>query len=62
MEKFGPKKKRKKVKFILRDKTIITTYLGIDGFLCISHYKTTKEMGDTLQVTHESKNEVKWVE
>lgn len=55
----GTKDKKEKVQNGLKAKTIIATALGLNNVLCVSHIETTKEMWDTLQVTHEGTTEVK---
>lgn len=43
----------------MKAKTIIITAIGIDEFMCVSHYKTAEEMWDTFQVTYEGTIDVK---
>jgi len=40
-------------------KNIITSSLNMDEFFRVSHGKSTKEMWDILEVTHEGMKEVK---
>lgn len=47
------KNDKEKVQRGLKGKTIITTSFGIDEFLLVSQCETTKEMWDTLELTHE---------
>lgn len=53
----GPKRKHKKSN-IVKAKTIIATSLGLDVFLCVTHYEIAIEIGDTLEVFHQGKTEV----
>uniref|UniRef100_A0A151UF65 Retrovirus-related Pol polyprotein from transposon TNT 1-94 n=1 Tax=Cajanus cajan TaxID=3821 RepID=A0A151UF65_CAJCA len=50
---------RKRAQYDYRAKNIITSALSIDEFFRISQCKSTKEMWDTLQVTHEGTSDVK---
>ncbi|XP_073219649.1 uncharacterized protein [Cicer arietinum] len=50
---------KRKVLFDKKAKNILQSALGIDEFLRISHFKTAKEIWDTLEVTHEGTIEVK---
>ena len=49
----------KKTKFDCIAKNIVTSALNSDEFFRVSPCKTSKEMWDTLEVTHEDTNEVK---
>jgi len=49
----------KKVKFNCIAKNIITSALYSDEFFRVSQFKSSKDMWDTLEVTHEGTNEVK---
>ena len=49
----------KKAKFDCIAKNIITSALNSDEFFRVSQCKSSKEMWDTLEVTHEGTNEVK---
>ena len=49
----------KKAKFDCIAKNIITSALNSDELFRISQCSSTKEMWDTLEVTHEGKNDVK---
>ena len=51
--------KSKKAKFDCIAKNIITSALNSDEFFRVSQCKSSKEMWDTLEVTHEGTNEVK---
>ncbi|ESW04705.1 hypothetical protein PHAVU_011G118300 [Phaseolus vulgaris] len=51
----------KKAKFDCIAKNIITSALNSDEFFRVSQCKSSKEMWDTLEVTHEGTNEVKRV-
>jgi len=51
--------KNKKAKFDCIAKNIITSALNSDEFFRISQCASAKEMWDTLEVTHEGKNDVK---
>ena len=51
--------KCKKAKFDCITKNIITSALNSDEFFRVSQCKTSKEMWETLEVTHEGTNEVK---
>ena len=51
--------KSKKAKFDCIAKNIITSALNSDEFFWVSQCKSSKEMWDTLEVTHEGTNEVK---
>ena len=50
---------RRKVQYNLKAKNIITSTLGMDEYFRVSNCKNTKEMWDTLQVTHEGTTDVK---
>lgn len=52
----GLKMKKKKMQCSMKAKTIFTIAIGFNEFLCVSHYETSKEMRETLQVTHEGTN------
>lgn len=53
------KEDKEKVQHSLKVKTIITIDPSIDEFLHVSHYETTKEIWNTLQLSHEGKIGVK---
>nr|KYP32933.1 hypothetical protein KK1_046274 [Cajanus cajan] len=50
---------KKRAQYDYRAKNIITSALFIDKFFRISQCKSSKEMWDTLQVTHEGTSDVK---
>nr|KYP31692.1 hypothetical protein KK1_047851 [Cajanus cajan] len=50
---------KRRAQYDKRAKNIITSALSIDEFFRISQCKSTKEMWDTLQVTHEGTSDVK---
>lgn len=58
-QKDWTKNDKENIQHGLKAKNIITTALGLDEFLWVSHYKTTKETWDILQITHERNNKVK---
>lgn len=49
------------MQYNLKAKTIINTSLGLDIFFLVLHYNSTREMWDTLWVTHEGTIDVKMV-
>lgn len=51
------KEGKEKIHCSLKAKAIITTTLGFDESLHVSHHET--KMWDTLQITHEGTSEVK---
>lgn len=57
--KFWTNKDKEKIQHYLKSTTIITTVIGIDEFLCVSHCESTKEMWDILQLIHEGTIDVK---
>ena len=50
---------KKKVLFDKKEKSILQSTLGMDELFHVSHSKTTKEIWDTLEPTHEGTIEVK---
>ena len=55
----GPSKKIRNLKYDCIAKNIITYGLSSDEFFRVSQCESAKEMWDTLEVTHEGKNDVK---
>lgn len=45
-----------------KTKNILSSSLGINGFLRVSNFQTTKEIWDALQVTHKGIDEVKQIQ
>lgn len=50
---------KKKMLFEKKEKNILASVLGMDEFFRVSNCKTTKEIWDTLQVTHDASKELK---
>lgn len=50
---------KKKVFYDNKAKNMFYSALGMDEFFHVSYYKTSKEIWDTLEVTHEGTAEVK---